>query len=525
MTQCYDILVIGGGINGAGIARDAVGRGLKVALVEQSDIGAATSSASTKLIHGGLRYLESYEFRLVRESLNERELLLNMAPHIIHPMEFVLPHQQTLRPRWMIRLGLFLYDHIGGRKKLPTSRSIKIDGTKYGNGLSASIKHGFVYSDCRVDDSRLTLLNAMDAANRSAVIMPRTRFIDAEYHGEYWTARCENALTNELFTLQAKVIVNAAGPWAGTVSHTFQAEASLRLVKGSHIVVPKLYEGEHALLLQNTDGRVVFTIPYQSDYTLIGTTDESFTGDATTVAISDEETQYLCDAVNQYFAKTTTAENVVWTYAGVRPLWDDEAQNNNSKVTRDYHLEMLQTPGPLLNVFGGKITTYRCLAESVMARLENVLSFDRHSWTSTECLPGGDVAVDEFNSFVASVAERWPFLSASLVKRLASTYGTRVDMILGRAKSMAELGHDFGLGLTEAEVSYLQVYEWAMTVDDVIWRRTKLGLQRDKLDLMALEKLLHRNAKKRYAALHLPGSSVRESGILRTNSAFVPQVK
>ncbi len=496
MTQCYDLLVIGGGINGAGIARDAVGRGLKVALVEQSDIGAATSSASTKLIHGGLRYLESYEFRLVRESLNERELLLNMAPHIIHPMEFVLPHQKTLRPRWMIRLGLFLYDHIGGRKKLPASRSIKVDGTQYGNGLSASIKHGFVYSDCRVDDSRLTLLNAMGAANRGALIMPRTRFIDAEYNGEYWTARCENTVTSGLCTLQAKVIVNAAGPWAGTVSQAFNAKASLRLVKGSHIVVPKLYEGEHALLLQNTDGRVVFSIPYQSDYTLIGTTDESFTGDAAKASISAEETQYLCDAVNQYFTKTTTPDDVVWTYAGVRPLWDDEAQSNNSKVTRDYHLEMLRTPGPLLNVFGGKITTYRCLAESVMERLESVLSFDHHSWTATECLPGGDVAADDFNRFVESVAERWPFLSAALVKRLACTYGTRVDMILGHATSMADLGHDFGAELTEAEVRYLQEHEWAMTVEDVIWRRTKLGLQQDKLDLVALGKLLQSNAEK-----------------------------
>ncbi|MFN2125734.1 MAG: glycerol-3-phosphate dehydrogenase [Candidatus Promineifilaceae bacterium] len=491
MNDLYDLLIIGGGINGAGIARDAAGRGLKVALVEQSDLGAATSSASTKLIHGGLRYLESYEFRLVRESLMERERLLNIAPHIVHPMEFVLPWVDGLRPRWLMKLGLFLYDHIGGRKRLPASRSIHVAGSPYGEGLSAAIRHGFVYSDCQVDDSRLVILNVLDAAERQALILPRTRFLQAAYEVDHWVANCEAVESRNAINIHARVIVNAAGPWAGAVSQRFGTTAPLRLVKGSHIVIPRLYSGQHALLLQNRDGRVVFCIPYQQHYTLVGTTDESFDGDPAQVTISSAETQYLCDAISRYFSQTVTPADVVWSYAGVRPLWDD-AGRSNSKVTRDYRLELVNQPGPLLNIFGGKITTYRCLAESVLDKLRPILDIRGSAWTADACLPGGDIGPGDFTGFQKSLRVRWPFLTDDMAIRLAHTYGTRVELILHKARSMKELGVHFGEGLTESELTYLQRYEWASSVEDVLWRRTKLGLRQQNIDLNGLEKQLQR---------------------------------
>ncbi len=475
-----DLLVVGGGINGAGIARDAAGRGLKVMLVEQADLASATSSASTKLIHGGLRYLEFFEFRLVREALIERERLLRIAPHIIRPMQFILPHVPELRPRWLMRLGLFFYDHIGGRKILPASRSVRLAHGAYGS-LRPGLDHGFAYSDCWVDDSRLVVLNALDAAFRGASIRTRTRFVSARIEGSQWLASIQDLRSNETTQVRARVIVNATGPWVQQVLQSFphmQVDAQVRLVKGSHIVVPRLFEGEHAFMLQNPDGRIVFTIPYQEQFTLVGTTDVPFTGDATQVSISPDEVLYLCNTVNSYFRKHIAPADVKWSYAGVRPLSDDEAENA-SKVTRDYRLELTETHDdapPLLSVFGGKITTYRRLAESALERLQPFLRGHDREWTNKAALPGGDLPRADFATFAEGVRKRWPFLPAAMAQRLAHAYGTRVEKILGKAQAMLDLGEHYGAGLTQAEIDYLVANEWARGADDVLWRRTKLGL-------------------------------------------------
>ncbi|HEY4367314.1 MAG TPA: glycerol-3-phosphate dehydrogenase [Steroidobacteraceae bacterium] len=475
-----DILIIGGGINGAGIARDAAGRGHKVVLVEQSDLASATSSASTKLIHGGLRYLELYEFRLVRESLIERERLLAIAPHIIRPLEFVLPHVEGLRPRWEIRLGLFLYDHVGVRRRLPGSRGTKIAGSPYGAKVQPQITHGFVYSDCRVDDSRLVVLNAMDAAQRGASIRPRTRFISARVRDGLWHSQLADEMGTQ-YEIRSRAIVNAAGPW---VEHALRditgarSSTQSRLVKGSHIVVPRMYPGEHAFLLQNPDGRVVFTIPYETHHTLIGTTDLPFEGDPASVRISPEEIAYLCDAVNEYFVQPISAADVQWTYSGVRPLSDDDSANV-SKVTRDYKLEISSDSASpvLLSVFGGKITTYRKLAEMALQKLRPHIGGSSQSWTDQAPLPGGDLPRGDFPKFLAGVYKRWPFLPEPVALRLAHAYGTRISDIVGAARRLEDLGEQFGAGLTAAEVQYLQTHEWARQADDILWRRTKLGLQ------------------------------------------------
>ena len=475
-----DLLIVGGGINGAGIARDAAGRGLKVMLVEQADLASATSSASTKLIHGGLRYLEFFEFRLVREALIERERLLRIAPHIIRPMQFILPHVPELRPRWLMRLGLFFYDHIGGRKILPASRSVRLATGAYGS-LRAGLDHGFAYADCWVDDSRLVVLNALDACLRGASIRTRTRFVSARVEGSQWLATLQDSKSNETSRVRARAIVNAAGPWVQEVIGTFpemDVSAQVRLVKGSHIVVPRLFNGEHAFMLQNPDGRIVFTIPYQQQFTLVGTTDVPFTGDATKVSISPEEVLYLCSTVNSYFRKHIAPADVKWSYAGVRPLSDDESKSA-SKVTRDYRLELTETTRdapPLLSVFGGKLTTYRRLAESALSKLQPHLNSSDREWTAKAALPGGDVPRADFVAFAEGVHKRWPFLPLSLAQRLAHAYGTRVEKILGKAQAMLDLGEHYGAGLTQAEIDYLVAYEWARSGDDVLWRRTKLGL-------------------------------------------------
>jgi glycerol-3-phosphate dehydrogenase len=475
-----DLLIVGGGINGVGIARDAAGRGLKVALVEQSDLASATSSASTKLIHGGLRYLEFFEFRLVREALIERERLLRIAPHIIRPMQFILPHVPELRPRWLMRLGLFLYDHIGGRKILPASRSVRVANGAYGP-LRAGLDHAFAYSDCWVDDSRLVVLNAIDAAQRGAAIRTRTRFVSARSAGDHWIAECHDLKTQETFHIRARALVNAAGPWVQQILHGIpQAKVSgqVRLIKGSHIVVPRVFNGEHAFMLQNPDGRIVFTIPYQDEFTLVGTTDVPFEGDATQVRISADEVLYLCTTVNNYFRKTITPADVKWSFAGVRPLSDDESENA-SKVTRDYRLELTETTDDapvLLSVFGGKITTYRRLAEAALDKLQPHLNFSDREWTANEALPGGDLPRADFPSFLAGVQKRWSFLPATMAHRLARAYGTRVEKILGKAQAMLDLGEHYGGGLTRAEIDYLIAHEWARSGDDVLWRRTKMGL-------------------------------------------------
>jgi glycerol-3-phosphate dehydrogenase len=477
-ADCVDLLVIGGGINGTGIARDAVGRGLKTALIEQSDLAAATSSASTKLVHGGLRYLEFFELRLVRESLQERERLMAIAPHIVRPMQFVLPHVEGLRPRWQIRLGLFFYDHMGMRRRLAKSRAVRLDGQHYGEPLREQITHGFVYSDCAVDDSRLVVLNALDAASRGASIQTRTQFLSAERVNGLWCASCRDVMTGLQFHISARAIVNAAGPWVDRVLRCLpesRNQAQIRLVKGSHIVVPRLYDGEHAFLLQNPDGRVVFTIPYENRFTLIGTTDVPCESGPDEAIVSAEEVEYLCDSVNSYFRSELTSRDVRWSYAGIRPLVDDEAAEV-SKVTRDYRLESSEEQPVLLSVFGGKLTTYRRLAEAVLEKLQPHIGGARHSWTDRAPLPGGNLPRGDFAAFLADVTRRWSFLPEQLALRLARAYGTRIEKILGTASSMRDLGEHFGAGLTAAEVHYLASSEWAVTAEDILWRRTKTGL-------------------------------------------------
>ncbi|MEO8314560.1 MAG: glycerol-3-phosphate dehydrogenase [Pseudomonadota bacterium] len=481
-NDCVDLLVVGGGINGAGIARDAAGRGLKVALVEQDDLANATSSASTKLIHGGLRYLEFAEFRLVRESLMERERLLAIAPHIIRPMQFVLPHVEGLRSRWLIRVGLFFYDHAGGRRSLPGSRGTRLAGTGFGQPLNPAIAHGFVYSDCWVDDSRLVVLNAMDAAERGADIRPRTRFLSATPCNGVWTAACQELIGGRQFEIRARAVVNAAGPWVGNVLQQLQQVPrqgpQVRLVKGSHIVVRKLYEGDHAYTLQNPDGRVVFTIPCEDDYTAIGTTDVAFAGDVHGAVISEEEISYLCATINQYFtSRRLTPADVIWSYAGVRPLFDDAAADI-SKVTRDYKLELQTESGGAvaLSVFGGKITTYRKLAEAVLARLQPLLGGSTASWTAGSPLPGGDLPHSDPAQFLAECHRRWPQLPPQLIGRMARSYGTRIERVLADVRSLEDMGRQHGAGLSDTEVMYLRTNEWAHSASDILWRRTKLGL-------------------------------------------------
>jgi glycerol-3-phosphate dehydrogenase len=478
VPETYDLLIVGGGINGAGIARDAAGRGLSVLLVEQEDLASHTSSASTKLIHGGLRYLEYYEFRLVREALIERERLLGMAPHIIWPLAFVLPQMNSPRPAWLVRLGLFLYDHLGGRKKLPATRTVNLASSPLGNGMKPGARTAFVYSDCWVEDSRLVVLNARDAAERGAKIETRTKLLSAQREGALWQA--EIAGDDGTRTVMARGLVNAAGPWVEDVlqrAASASQDRGVRLIKGSHIVVPKLYEGDHAFLLQNPDRRVVFAIPYEHDYTLIGTTDEPWTGVPGKAHISPEETDYLCETVRRYFARQVHPQDVVWSYAGIRPLYDDHAASA-SAVTRDYVLDLDGGDGkaPLLSVFGGKITTYRKLAEHAMEKLVPFYAGAKGDWTAGVDLPGGDIPGDDVARFVGTLVAAHPALPAALLTRLARAYGTRAKAILGTAQSMDALGQDFGGGLTQAEVDYLADQEWVRSAEDALYRRSKLGL-------------------------------------------------
>ena len=476
--ETYDLLIVGGGINGAGIARDAAGRGLSVLLVEQEDLASHTSSASTKLIHGGLRYLEYYEFRLVREALIERERLLGMAPHIIWPLAFVLPQMNSPRPAWLVRLGLFLYDNLGGRKKLPATRTVNLARSPLGNGLKPGAKTAFVYSDCWVEDSRLVVLNARDAAERGAKIETRTKLVSAAREGALWKAEIASGTGTR--TVMARGLVNAAGPWVEDVlqrAASASQDRGVRLIKGSHIVVPKLYEGDHAFLLQNPDRRVVFAIPYEHDFTLVGTTDEPWEQLPGKAQISPEETDYLCETVRRYFSREIHPQDVVWSYAGIRPLYDDHAANA-SAVTRDYVLDLDGGNGkaPLLSVFGGKITTYRKLAEHALEKLVPFYPGAKGEWTAGVDLPGGDIPGDDFEAFVERLVARHPALPRPLLTRLARAFGTRVAAILGTAQTMEALGTDFGGGLTKAEVDYLAAQEWARSAEDVLFRRSKLGL-------------------------------------------------
>lgn len=487
-----DLLVIGGGINGAGIARDAAGRGLAVTLVEKDDLTQHTSSASTKLVHGGLRYLEQYEFRLVREALAEREVLLRNAPHIIWPLRFVLPHDKGLRPRWMLRLGLFLYDRIGGSRSMPGSRSVKLRDPPHRSILRNRLVTGFEYSDCWVEDARLVVLTAMDARERGADIRTRTRCTALERRSDRWIATLD---TGE--TIEARAVVNAAGPWVDDVASLALgpgAPRHVRLVKGSHIIVPRWYEGEHAYIFQNRDGRIVFALPYEREFTLVGTTDRPFEGDRDHVEISTQERDYLCKAASDYFRSGITPEDVVSTYAGVRPLYEDNSASN-STVTRDYVFEVDAAIGapPLLSVYGGKITTFRKLAEHALARLADHLPIGE-PWTRDAPLPGGDMPDGDFAQFLWQLGASYDWLPPETLLRLARAYGTRIDRVLAGRTSRDALGQHFGGGLYEAELEYLVAQEFAASAQDVLWRRSKLGLHLSDREIAQVERWFARRS-------------------------------
>jgi glycerol-3-phosphate dehydrogenase len=486
VNQVFDLAVIGGGINGCGIARDAAGRGLSVLLLEQGDLGGATSSASTKLIHGGLRYLEYYEFRLVREALTEREVLLRAAPHLIRPMRFVLPYHRGLRPWWMIRAGLFLYDHLGGRRLLPPTRVLDLRSDTAGAPLREGFTSGFEYSDCLVDDSRLVVETARDAAKRGADVRTRTRCVAARPVDGAWSLSLADGAEE-----RARALVNAAGPYVASVLSEVVGHPSptrVRLVKGSHIVVPGLFEHDRSYIFQNADGRVCFAIPYQGDYTLIGTTDEDFHGDPATATVSDEEAAYLCSSVNFYLRRPVGQADIVWRYAGVRPLRDDGA-SKAQEATRDYVLELTGSP-PVLSVFGGKVTTYRRLAEAAMARLAGPFPGMGRTWTAAAPLPGGDFRWDGVSALRDDLLRRYRFLPPATADRLIRAYGAVASEVLGDARSWADLGHYFGASLTEREVDWLVRNEWARTDEDVLWRRSKLGLRVTPDDVAALQRYL-----------------------------------
>lgn len=467
-----DLLIIGGGVNGCGIARDAAGRGLSVLLVERDDLAAHTSSASTKLIHGGLRYLEYYEFRLVREALAEREVILGIAPHLVKPMRFVMPLVDEMRPAWMIRTGLFLYDHIGGKTSLPKSEGVKLEGTPWGACLK-DVERGFVYSDAWVDDARLVALNAISAAEKGATIRTHTGFKAAKRDGGRWIATLDDGSE-----VSAGAIVNTSGPWVSRVLGELAGaheELPPRLVKGSHIIVPRMYDGEHAYILQNEDKRIIFAIPYERDFTVIGTTDKPFEGDPSVPKIDQDEIDYLCTSINRYFAKPIGEQDIVASYSGVRPLFDDGAEDA-SAVTRDYVLKLGTSEGPqVLSAFGGKITTYRRLAEHALEKLEPYLPVMGKSWTGDVPLPGGDLPGGDFEAFLLMVRDRWPFLDADNAERMARAYGTRIAIVLGDGGELDDLGG----GLSTREIDYLVTHEWARTADDILWRRTKIGLHTD----------------------------------------------
>lgn len=498
-----DLFVIGGGINGTGVARDAAGRGLSVMLVEQGDLACATSSASSKLIHGGLRYLEHYEFSLVRESLQERERLWAIAPHLIKPLRFVLPHHSEQRPAFIIRLGLFLYDHIGGRKRLPATRTLNLAKAAVGQPLKPMLRKAFEYSDCWVDDARLVVTNAKSARNEGATILPRHKFVGARRTGSHWQIDFQDR-HGKTFNVKASAIVNAAGAWVKPTLKACDGVASTAsstlLVKGSHIIVPRLFEGEHAYTFQSSDGRVIFAIPYEGEFTLIGTTDEAFEGDPANVKISEEEVAYLCREIGRYFNAPPEPKDVVSAYSGVRPLYDDGSKET-AVATRDYVLEYDGggEKAPVVSIFGGKITTYRQLAEAVMARLGDAFTQNRDNWTATEVLEGGALtnaapgSFDPgaaFESFLERLKSSYPNLSQTMLVRYARAYGTSAHDILGQAKSISDLGQHFGADLYECEVQYLIEHEWAETAEDILWRRSKLGLHLSTSEVASLEKWL-----------------------------------
>jgi glycerol-3-phosphate dehydrogenase len=492
MDTC-DLLVVGGGINGVGIARDAAGRGLSVLLCERNDLGSATSSASSKLIHGGLRYLEQYEFRLVAEALAEREVLLRCAPHIVRPMRFVMPHARNLRPAWMIRAGLFLYDYLARRQTLPGSRQVDLRVAPFNGGLKTAIEKGFVYSDCWVDDARLVIFNARAASDLGARIMTHTRCTGARRVGGRWQVSLRNDADTESI-VAAKAIVNVAGPWAGKFLAEVLGEPTtfrLKLVKGSHIVVPRLYEGRHAFILQNDDRRVVFVYPYEHRYTLIGTTDVEHVGEPGPCQATEAEIAYLCRAANRYFARQLNPSDVAWSYCGIRPLFDD-GTTNPSAITRDYvfRVDGSRDAPPVLSVFGGKITTYRRLAERALEKLVPWFPGLPPAWTARVPLPGGDGWSEALE---ATVREQYPGLPHGLLAELLGRHGTLIAEVLGDSRTVSDLGNHLGASLYAREVDYFIGREWARTGDDVLWRRTKCGLHLNAVQRGAvLEYVQHR---------------------------------
>lgn len=525
MDTDFDLLVIGGGINGCGIARDAAGRGLLVGLAEMNDVGSATSASSTKLFHGGLRYLEHFEVRLVREALVERETLLKAMPHISWPMRFVLPYHRSMRfdmstptskllnivmpwmkgrrPAWLIRLGLFIYDNLGGRKILPGTSKLDLRTAPEGKPLDPMFEKAFEYSDCWVEDSRLVVLNARDAEARGATIMIREKVISADVSGDVWTVSLYNTLTDKDRQVTAKMVVNAAGPWVGDVlSGTLKSNSrdGVRLVRGSHIVTKRLFEHDKAYFLQGTDGRIIFAIPYETDCTLIGTTEAEHRDAGLKPECTPEEQSYLVDFINQYLAQNISTDDIVWTYSGVRPLYDDGA-SSASAATRDYVLKIDNSRGaPALNIFGGKITTYRCLAESALEEIEKFLPVPGRPWTAGVPLPGGDFPVDGVEDLIEVLRKGFPFLDYPWARRLVKAYGTDAAKILEGAQKTDDLGIDFGATLTEREVAWMMEHEYARRTDDVVWRRSKLGLRMTAEQIATLDNWIQERARAIYLA-------------------------
>ncbi|OUS39171.1 glycerol-3-phosphate dehydrogenase [Rhodobacterales bacterium 56_14_T64] len=496
-----DLFIIGGGINGCGIARDAAGRGLSVTLAEMNDLASATSSAATKLFHGGLRYLEYFEFRLVREALIEREVLLQAMPHISWPMRFVLPFHGDMRfdndtptskllslilpwmkgrrPAWLIRLGLFMYDTLGKRGILPGTRKLDLTTDTAGRPLNPKFKTAFEYSDCWVEDARLVMLNARDAQDRGATILPRTKVIAADRQTDHWVITLQNRDSGETYARRAKMLVNAGGPWVADLLKNqlkIKSRETVRLVRGSHIVVPKLYDHDRCYFFQGTDGRIIFAIPYEEDYTLIGTTDADHSDADTAPECTEAEQDYLVQFASEYFAKPVTRDQIVWTYSGVRPLYDDGASSATA-ATREYVLSLDQDAAPLLNIFGGKITTYRKLAEAALDKISEALPGVKSAWTVGISLPGGDFPVGEVKTLQDTLASDYPFLTAYASRRLIRAYGTEAWEVLGDAKSATDLGQDFGATITERELDWAIAREWVRSGEDYLWRRTKLGLR------------------------------------------------
>ncbi|MFQ5622700.1 MAG: glycerol-3-phosphate dehydrogenase [Paracoccaceae bacterium] len=496
--ESFDLVIIGGGVNGCGIARDAAGRGLRVLLCEMGDLAQGTSSSSTKLFHGGLRYLEYYEFRLVREALIEREVLLRAMPHIAWPLRFVLPYEKGLRPAWMVRLGLFIYDHLGGRKILPPTRTLDLRSDAAGAPLRDDLIKGFEYSDCWVDDARLVVLNARDAAARGAEIRTRTRVDGARREGDRWKIALAGTESGETSEVTARGLVNAGGPWVKDIieNHIHQTVSDrIRLVRGSHIVTRALFDHGRPYIFQQPDGRIIFAIPYETDFTLIGTTEMDHEGDPAAARCTDEERDYLCAAASMYFKRPVTPGDVVWQYSGVRPLYDDGASSATA-ATRDYVLKLSgEAEGaPLLNIFGGKITTYRRLAEAAMARIGRRLGNTRAAWTAGAPLPGGGFPHDGFDALAARLAGDFAFLDPAWARRLVRAYGTEAAGMLDGARSGEDMGRCFGFNLTEREVGWMIEKEWARTAEDILWRRSKLGLRLTEEETAGLDEWLKARA-------------------------------